>query len=320
LAGGAFAAAAAARWADVVYSTGMYSRSALAAAINRVPLVMKMASDPAYERARRLGLFTGRLEAFQERQASRRLKALMALRTMVVRRADRMVIPSAYLAEIVAGWGISGVGVSVVPNPAPAMDGLAGHDEMRRQLGIDGVTFAFVGRLVRQKRVDWALTALEHVPQASLVIVGDGPDRESLKTAVARAGLGDRVRMTGALPRAEAVRWLRAADAAVLSSEWENFPHAAVEALAAGTPVLATAVGGIPEVIQTGVNGVLVPPGDTHQLAAAMRSVATDPELLARLRAGATASAGRYSADQAFEAIERVLADAVGVWRSRRGM
>jgi glycosyltransferase involved in cell wall biosynthesis len=311
LAGGALAAARAARWADVTYSTGMYSRSALAATINRIPLGLKLVSDPAYERARRLGLFNDTLESFQEPQRNRAIGVLKRMRSATLARASRIVIPSRYLAEIARTWGLPDQVISVVPNPAPPIDRLSSREELRGRLGLADTTFVFVGRLVPAKQLGLALAALGQVPEASLVIVGDGPDRQKLADAISSAGLGDRVTLKGALPRGEAIAWLRAADAAVLSSAWENFPHAAVEALAAGTPLVATAVGGVPEVIESGMNGILVPPGDAHELAAAMRSVATDPELLSRLRRGAAASAGRYSVDEAYGAIEKTLCDAV---------
>jgi glycosyltransferase involved in cell wall biosynthesis len=132
-----------------------------------------------------------------------------------------------------------------------------------------------------------------------------------VEQSVAESGLDGRVVLKGALPRSEAIEWLRAADAALLSSAYENFPHAAVEAIAAGTPVVSTAVGGVPEIIETGVNGILVPPGDERALAEAMRSVTTDAKLAGALREGAATSAGRFGADRAYEAIERVLLAAV---------
>ena len=93
------------------------------------------------------------------------------------------------------------------------------------------------------------------------MVVGDGPSEADLRRAIDEAGVGDRVTLKGALPRSEAIEWMRAADACVLPSDWENFPHAAVEALAAGTPVIATAVGGVPEIVEPGMNGLLVSPG-----------------------------------------------------------
>ena len=79
----------------------------------------------------------------------------------------------------------------------------------------------------------------------------------------------------------------RAADASLLSSAWENFPHTVVEALAVGTPVIATRTGGVAEVVRDGENGLLVEPGDVDALAAAIRRFFADDELAARLRANA---------------------------------
>jgi glycosyltransferase involved in cell wall biosynthesis len=198
-----------------------------------------------------------------------------------------------------------------VPNPAPAIGQIAPREELRHRLGMNGPTFVFVGRLVPSKNLPLAISAINHVPGAQLIVIGDGPERQPLTELIDQAGLQDRVVMKGALPRSEAIEWLRAADAALLSSAYENFPHAAVEALAAGAPVVATAVGGVPEVIETGVNGILVPGGDERALSQAMGTITTDTELLAKLRQGVAATVGRYRADQAYEAIERELLAAV---------
>jgi glycosyltransferase involved in cell wall biosynthesis len=304
---GALAVAIAARRVDVVYATGMYARSALVSTLHRVPLLLKLVSDPAYERARRLGLYSGTLEAFQEPQRSRALRRLKALRRLTLRRASRVVIPSEYLAGFARGWGLRSDRIAVIPNPAPRMDRVSSRQELRSRLKIQGPTFVFAGRVVRQKNLPLAVAALRRVPQASLVVVGEGPEQRTLTEAVSASGLQDRVAITGALPRSSALEWIRAADAAILPSDWENFPHAAVEALAAGTPVIATSVGGVPEIVLSGVNGILVPPGDERSLAAAMASVATDSELLYKLRDGAVTTAGRYDADRTFRAIEQEL-------------
>src|SRR5207302_1515453 len=88
-------------------------------------------------------------------------------------------------------------------------------------------------------------------------------------------------------PAADREELLAAGDASLLSSSWENFPHAVVEGLAAGTPVIATDVGGVPEIVTDGVNGLLVPMQDVPALAAAIRRFFADAELRARLTAAA---------------------------------
>jgi glycosyltransferase involved in cell wall biosynthesis len=298
---------AAARGAEVIYATGMYGRSALTAALHRAPLVIKLVNDPAYERARRLGFFSGTLEDFQRPHRHPGVHFLKRLRDLTLSRASRLIIPSRYLAGIARDWGIAQDLIRVVPNPAPDIDGRISRAELRERLGVESPTFVFAGRLTPQKNLPLAISAMRHVPQASLVVIGAGPAREELLGRIADSGVGDRVKMKGALSREHAIEWMRAADASVLPSDWENFPHAAVEALAAGTPVIATAVGGVPEIVETGLNGILVPPRDSAALGRAMTSIADDSELLAALRTGALASAGHYRSETVYEQIEGEL-------------
>ena len=97
-------------------------------------------------------------------------------------------------------------------------------------------TFVFVGRLTRQKALGTAIAAIARVPEARLVLVGDGPERAQLDRAAAESGAGERIAFRGALSRDEALRTVAGADAALLSSDWENLPHSAVEALSVGVP------------------------------------------------------------------------------------
>ena len=96
----------------------------------------------------------------------------------------------------------------------------------------------------------------------------------------------------------------RAADASILSSSWENFPHTVVEALAVGTPVLATATGGVAEVVRDGENGLLVPSGDAAALADAVRRFFADEALRERLRAAAAPSVAEYAPELVFARLE----------------
>jgi glycosyltransferase involved in cell wall biosynthesis len=304
----ALAIVSAARGKQVIYSAGLYTRSSLAARLSSVPLVVKLAADPAFERARRDRFgFGGSLDDFQRGGGSPRIRYLKRQRAFSLSRAARIVVPSRYLAELVTGWGVPPDRVRVVPNPAPAIDPTESRDALRRRLGVSGPTFVFAGRFVKQKNLPLAVDALRHVDGASLVLVGEGPEAGAVADAVARASLNERVWVKGAVARDTAIEWMRAADAAVLPSDWENFPHAAVEALAAGTPVIATAVGGVPEIVESGVNGLLVPRADAEALANAMMSIVREPELAARLRAGALEAGRNYGAERVYGTIASEL-------------
>jgi glycosyltransferase involved in cell wall biosynthesis len=292
-----------ARWADVVYTTGMLGRSSVGSLLARTPFVTKLTADPAYERARRWGIANGSLEEFQRSPGVASLP-LRLHRDVDVRRAAHVVTPSAYLRELAVGWGVPSDRVTLLPNPAPRLPELAPRDELRERLSIDGPTLAFAGRLTAQKQLDLGIEAARRAG-AALLIAGDGPDRTSLE----RIGYG---RFLGPLPRQQVLELFRAADASLLSSAWENFPHTVVEALAVGTPVIATRTGGVAEVLTDEANGLVVDPGDLEALTAAIERFFADEALAARLRENAAPSVVDYSPDRVYSRLERILVAAAG--------
>jgi glycosyltransferase involved in cell wall biosynthesis len=300
----------AARRADVVYATSMIRRAALAARLARRPLVVKLVSDEVFERAMRSGGYTGTLDEFQHLGGSARTRALRAARNAALRSARHVFCPSGYLRDVARGWGLDSRRVSVLPNPAPELPDLPPREALRDELRLDGAVLVFAGRLGPQKALGDALDALAAVDGVSLVVAGDGPEREALERRTAELGLAARVRFLGSVPRERVLRLFRAADASVLPSAWENFPHTVVEALAVGCPVIATAVGGVPEVVRDGENGLLVPPHDSAALAAAIARFFGDPELRARLSEAAPGSVAAYSEEAVFGEIEAELARA----------
>ena len=299
--------AKAARKADVVYATSMLGRTTIGTAFARTPLVMKIAGDPAYERSLRRGLYAGTLADFQHARLGPLPAALRRWRTFAATRPAELVCPSAFLREIVISWGVPPERVTVVPNAAPPLPELPSRDEARERFGVDGPALAFAGRLTAAKALDVLFAAIAQVDDVTLLVAGDGEERVRL---AARAPAN--VRLLGSLDRRGVLELFRAADAAVLSSAWENFPHALVEALAVGTPVLATNVGGIPEIVADGENGLLVPAGDADAIAGAIRRFFSDGELRARLTAAAAPSAQRFASERTVEQLEAILKRAAG--------
>jgi glycogen(starch) synthase len=178
---------------------------------------------------------------------------------------------------------------------------------LRQELGLNGATLAFAGRLTAQKSLERALDAVAANDGVRFVIAGEGPDRSTLEGRARELGISDRVSFLGAQPRRRVVELFHAADAAILTSSWENFPHTVVEALAAGTPVLAMEAGGVAEVVQDGVNGLLVSPGDTAALTSAVQRYFADSTLRERLRAAAASSVAEYAPERVFGELESKL-------------
>jgi glycosyltransferase involved in cell wall biosynthesis len=296
-----------ARAADVVYTTGMFGRSAAGARAASRPYVVKLTADPAFERSRRRGLVAGDIEDFQAGGGGPVAAALRRARDLELRGAAHVFCPSAYLRELVLSWGVEPDRVDVLPNPAPVVPELPPREELKRSFGLDGATLAFAGRLTAQKSLRLALDAVAAADGVRFVIAGDGPDRAPLEAHALELGIADRVSFLGPQPRQRIVELFHAADATILSSSWENFPHTVVEALAVGTPVLAMEAGGVGEVVHDGVNGLLVAAGDAGALAEAVRRYFADDQLRERLRAAASASVAEYAPDRVFGELEATL-------------
>jgi glycosyltransferase involved in cell wall biosynthesis len=299
--------ASAARDADRVYATTMVRRAALGAALARRPLVVKLVADEAFERERRSGRFDGSLEEFQAARGGPRRRLLRATRTVALRRAERVLVPSAYLRGIALGWGLTPERVGVIPNPAPELPQLPSREAARAALGVTGPVLATAGRLTAQKALPDALRAIARVPAVELFVLGDGSERPALERDAETLGVSDRVRFLGAGTRDDVLRLFRAADAVLVTSAWENLPHTVLEALAVGTPVIATAVGGIPEVVVDGENGLLVPPHDVDAIAAAVARLVREEDLRRALAAAAPGSVDGLSEPR----ILRLIVDAI---------
>lgn len=195
--------------------------------------------------------------------------------------------------------------------PIPPL-GTARPDGPRAALGLSPETLAIlnVGRLVPVKgQLDLieAMAALagSH-PHLRLLIAGEGPCRQELTARIAALGLGDRVRLLG--NRHDIQELWALADLAVVSSLSEGTSLALIEAMAAGKPIVATAVGGNLDLLADGQNALLVPAGDAPALAAALARLCDTPTLAARLGAAARAKA------QAEFSIDQVVAAYTALW------
>ena len=295
-----------ARHVDVVYATSMVRRAALGSGLARTPLVVKLVSDEVFERQQRSGRYGGSLDDFQ-RIRGIRVAILRRTRDAALRRASHVFSPSEYLRRLALGWGLDPERISVVPNPAPDVPELPPRDVLRAELELDGPTLVFAGRLGPQKSLDVALAAVAGVPEVTLLVAGDGPDRPALERRAVELGLEGRARFLGSVTRDDDLRLFRAAEGSLLSSSWENLPHTVLEALAVGSPVIATAVGGVPEIVRDGDNGLLVPAGSPEALADAIRRFFADEGLRARLAERAAQSVAQYTEESVFRRIEAEL-------------
>lgn len=179
----------------------------------------------------------------------------------------------------------------IAPAPPPADRAVL---EREWRIGREKPLVVAVGRLVEAKNHRLAVEALAGVPEAFLAILGDGPLRGELERQARESGVQDRVVFAGVREDARAL--MGAADAVVIPSRSEGLPLVALEALAAGTPIVATSIRGLRELLTEG-GALLVPPEDPGALAVALRRVLTEPDLAGSLAAEGRRIAGGYTED-----------------------
>jgi glycosyltransferase involved in cell wall biosynthesis len=289
---------------DAVYATGLGPAAVAGARLARRPVVLKVVGDPAWERGSRHQLTSASFDDFQEEPGGTpRLRLMRRLRNWTVRSATTLVAPSASLRDVVERWaGWPGV-VQIIPNGARRAEARGVRHRTDGALHV-----VFVGRLVAHKRVEVILEAVATAGRVTLDVIGDGPELDSLVTKARALGLEGRVTFKGVLDRATTAMEVATADALVLASSYEGLPHVVVEALVSGTPVVTSPVPGTLEVVRHEHNGLVVDPPTPEALAATLGRLRDDPDLRARLSAGAASSAEAWSFGRTADRIEALLA------------
>lgn len=250
----------------------------------------------------------------------RRERIFVGVERLLARLTDVIVAVSAEVRDDLLAAGIGRPGqVRVIPlgldldaldlPPTARSDA---RRRMRRQLGVPAGAplVTLVARLVPIKRVDLFLAAAEALandrPEVRFCVAGDGELAERLRASPAADRLGARVAWPGFVHDTAAL--YAASDVVALTSDNEGTPVSLIEALASGTPVVATAVGGVPSVVRHGGTGLLAPAGDAAAIAAGLRRLVDDPALRARL-----AAAGRDDVRARFT-LDRLVRDVAALY------
>jgi glycosyltransferase involved in cell wall biosynthesis len=234
--------------------------------------------------------------SFEQREGRVAVAVYLVAERLLAHLTDRLLVVTRSLQESGLAAGVGKTGQYEVVRAGEDLSELAtagaGRHASRQLLGLadDVVLAGTVSRLSPPKDPFTLVQAVALVPDLHLLVIGDGPLRTELSDEIDRLGIADRVRLLGA--RSDVPRLLGALDVFVLSSRTESLPLSVIEALAAGIPVVASDVGGLREVVHDGSTGVLVPPGDVDQMAAALGAVLGD-DLLRK----AAAEAGPRAAE-----------------------
>ncbi|MBI2038963.1 MAG: glycosyltransferase family 4 protein [Candidatus Niyogibacteria bacterium] len=277
-----------AQGADIIYAQDPFSvgfPAMVAAKLLRKKFILKIVGDYAWEIFQgSAGIFVS-LDDFQNGRFDLVTEIRRWAEKRVAESARMVIVPSAYLKRIVAGWGKEQSKIRIIPNAFGGVRCLLTREEARAKYHLQGTVIVSAGRLVPWKGfgtlIEIVPDIVREIPDLRLVIAGDGEERETLELAVRALGLDARVMLAGRVRHAELAEYIRAADLFVLNTGYEGLSHQLLEVLALKTPVVTTNVGGNPEIIRDGENGVLVDYNDREALKKAITRLFGDDALRA---------------------------------------
>ncbi len=262
---------------DVVYAQDAVSvglPASIAAWALRKKFMVRIPGDYAWEQGRQRWGVRDELEPFQTKRYGWQVELLRSIQKYVVRRAKRVIVPSAYMNHLVRAWLPASMHekVCTIYSSVTLPTEITPHERSTAFLVVSS------GRKVPWKHFE----AIERT-------VALEPGWEFF--------------LASGLPRQEALSWVRAADVYVLNSTYEGLSHALVEAMCMGTPIIATRVGGNPELIRDKVEGLLIPPQDDEALHRALKEVHNNPPAARERAAQAQKRAQEFSLESTIQQI-----------------
>jgi glycosyltransferase involved in cell wall biosynthesis len=256
--------------ADLIYAQGPLGAglpAMLASKILGKKFIIKIVGDYAWEQGVNQFGVKDLIEEFQTKKYDSKTERIRRIQKFVVKKADRVITPSGFLKKIVKGWGAKEDKIFVVYNAGPEIGKI---DHILSKAGLKGDILISAARLEPWKGmvalVEIMPDLLKENPNFRLIIAGDGPLTENLKSAVKNLSLEKEVILAGRIPHEELMSYFKASGIFVLNTAYEGLPHIVLEAMACGLPIVTTNVCGNPEVVENNRNGLLVKYNNKEEL------------------------------------------------------
>jgi len=290
---------------DILFSLNAVSAgvpSLIAAKIRRKRFFVKVVGDYAWEIAVHKRKSSLLINDFQDVAKRGFINILAKTQRRVCQKADGVIVPSEYLAGMVKKWGVAPDKIHVIYNGVDFQPSDLTKEEARKKIGIPGNLIISSGRLVPWKGFKMLIKIMPKLLEINqflrLIIIGDGPEKKSLELMIKNMGLDRKVYLVGKKSKEEMAVYFAAADMFILNSGYEGFSHQILEAMAAGVPVIASAIGGNKEVIRQGHNGFLVRYNDEFNLIEAIKGMHQSQELRDEFAAEGRETVAKYSLEQ----------------------
>jgi glycosyltransferase involved in cell wall biosynthesis len=254
---------------DIIFANGLDFEAAIASFLLRKPLVIKVVGDRSWEVASVRGWYEGTIDNYQKHNKDLKLRLLDRYRNFPLNAANKIITPSKYLSYLVNNWHLKNTLVDVIYNSTS----IETPSEVVKLSDWKGKTILTVCRLVPWKGIKQIISTIQKMSDVRLIVAGDGPEKNSLIQFSKKKNISNRIFFLGQVKKQQ-VRWLfENSDLFILNSSYEGLPHVVLEAMATKTPVIATNIGGTPEVVMDKKTGLLVKYNDNNQLLSSINSI-----------------------------------------------
>jgi len=265
---------------DIVYATDLYSAGRGALWLKRLlgkKYIIRFAGDSAWEKAAAAGETEDFIVDFEEKKQSSKLEKLKNHRRQILKNADSVIAVSNFMAGLAQKIGVNSQKIKMIYNAVDFFDNLPSRQESSSPV------LVFSGRLVpwKDQRVILNILAKLKLEYPAIVfeVLGDGSELEKLKKIAKELGLYNTVKFHGRITETETHQIFACATVFVLNTNYEGLPHAVLNAMQVGVPVITTSLGGNLEVITNGENGLLVPYNNEKAWQAAIERLLVDSAL-----------------------------------------
>ena len=265
---------------DVVYVQDPVSSGVpvfFASLLSKKPYTLKVVGDYAWEQGTQRFGVTDTKDEFQQKRYGFAVELMRFAQKQVARKAKKIIVPSKYLKNIVSCWVKDNTKIVVVYNALKEQEIQKTREDIRTEKKMSGFVLLSVARLVPWKGfltlIDVVAELRKKYPDIRLYIAGEGPERLVIEKKIQDLDLGESVRLLGRLSHTEVLEYLRASDLFVLNTAYEGLSHLLLEATMMHCPILTTRVGGNPEAVEEGTNGMLIPYDNTEAFLKSIEAV-----------------------------------------------
>lgn len=290
---------------DVILANGLHLEAVMANMILKKPLVHKFVGDYAWEKARNCHWTNLDFEEFQiNNKGNIKTQFAKIIRNFYAKRANCIIVPSNYLKRIVSQWGVAESKIFVVYNAIPDIELDNTH---HAKITKTKYSIIYAGRLVQWKNIDCLIRLIKDIQQLSLIIIGEGKEKDNLMKLVKELNIEDKIYFLGRKDKKEMYEIIKQSDIFILFSSYEGFPHILLEAMKIGIPIITTNTGGNPELAKDKLNCLMVEKNNYQQLKDSVKILLSNTNLRNKIIMNARETVKEFTVDKMLEQTEEVL-------------